>query len=92
MFVVFSAGPSVSPNDAPVAAQNKTLKGADEISSMWSEKAARYIKFSLPVEDLKAPFAAALIGVGAIIGADMLVRRKADNVIKRFISKNKNNG
>lgn len=93
LFVVFFVdGPSISPKDAPMASQNKTLKDADEISSIWNEQASRYIKISLPVADLKAPFAAALIGIGVIIGADMLVRRKTDNVIKRFISKNKDNG
>jgi hypothetical protein len=93
LFVVFFAeGASVSPKDAPVASQNRTLKDADELSSIWNEQAARYVKISLPAADLKAPFAAALIGIGVIMGADMLVRRKADNVIKRFISKNKDNG
>lgn len=93
MFVVFFAeGPSVSPKEAPVASQNRTLKDADEISSIWNDQASRYIKISLPAADLKAPFAAALIGIGVIIGTDMFVRRKADNAVKRFVSKNKNNG
>ncbi len=93
LFVVFfAAGSSVSPKDAPVASQNKVLKDADEISYIWRENTSRYIKIGMPEADLKVPFAAALIGIGVIFGADMLVRRKADNVIKRFISKNKNNG
>jgi hypothetical protein len=33
-----------------------------------------------------------LIGIGVVIGADMLIRRKADDVIKRLRSKDKDTG
>ena len=83
LFVVFfAAGPSVSPKNAQM----------DEIASIWNEQIFRYIKISLPAVDLKAPFAAVIIGIGVVIGADILVRRKVNNVIKRFVSKNKDNG
>ncbi|MFA5104203.1 MAG: hypothetical protein WC527_03435 [Candidatus Margulisiibacteriota bacterium] len=64
----------------------------NDITAIWNDQLSRYVKLSLPVFDIKVPLAAVLIGIGVVIGADILVRRKVDNVIKRFISKNKNNG
>lgn len=90
LFVAFfAAGPSVSVKDAPVASQNRSIKDADEISYIWEKNVSRYIKVGMPEVDPTVPIAAVFIGVGVIIGTDMFVRRKADNVIKRFRSKNK---
>lgn len=64
----------------------------EELSSIWNAQFSRYVNFGMPSVDLRLPLAAALIGIGVVVGADMLIRRKADDVIKRLRSKDKDTG
>ncbi len=61
----------------------------DELSSIWNAQFSKYVTIKLPEIDIRFPVAAVLIGIGIVIGADMFVRRKAEDVIKRLRSKNK---
>lgn len=68
--------------------KNKMFFNFQEIKSIWDNMSARYI--NIAKIDLFAPFAVVFAGTAIIIGIDFFLRRRTDNVIKRFSSHFKN--